>query len=183
VDFCRGKARVIAVKDAVRLAPWADVLYACGSDAGRWWPTYGPTLQDFAGLRFTLDPAAAAWATALKQTGFSGLETDPHGLRTGKNSGYQAINLAVHLGAARIVLLGYDLQQGPKGEQRWFGSHPWQTRPWSELGHAMLPLFETLVEPLAKAGVTVINATRRTALACLPRAPIERALAQAEAAA
>jgi hypothetical protein len=176
VEYCRGKARVIVVKDGIRLAPWADVLYACGADTGRWWPLNGPKLADYPGLRFTLDPKAAPWATVLKNTGFSGLESQPNGLRTGKNSGYQAINLAVHLGAARIVLLGYDMQQGPKGEQRWFGSHPWQTRGWAELGHAMVPMFDTLVEPLANAGITVVNATRRTALDCFPKVPLVRAL-------
>jgi hypothetical protein len=29
VDRVRGRARVIAVNDGYRLAPWADVLYAC----------------------------------------------------------------------------------------------------------------------------------------------------------
>ena len=33
-QYVQGKARVIAVNDAWRLAPWADILYACD---GRWW--------------------------------------------------------------------------------------------------------------------------------------------------
>jgi hypothetical protein len=176
VASCRGRARVIAIKDSVTLAPWADVLYGCGRDSGGWWAKNGPRLADFAGLRFTLDPKAAAWATVLRETGMTGLETDPSGLRTGKNSGFQAINLAVHLGARRIVLLGYDLQR-TGGRERWFGSHPWQTRSWSELGLAMIPLFETLVSPLAALGITIINASRETALACFPRQPLAEALA------
>ena len=28
-EYAKGKARVIAVNDAWRLAPWADILYAC----------------------------------------------------------------------------------------------------------------------------------------------------------
>jgi hypothetical protein len=35
----------------------------------------------------------------------------------------QAINLAVHLGAARIILLGYDLSPARMGGH-WFGDHP-----------------------------------------------------------
>ena len=46
----------------------------------------------------------------LTNTGQRGLELDPSGLRHGSNAGYQAINLAVHLGAKRIVLLGYDMK-------------------------------------------------------------------------
>jgi hypothetical protein len=177
VEFCRGKARVLAVKDCIRLAPWADVLYGAGSDGGQWWPQNGPTLTDYPGLRFTLDPKAAPWATVLKQTGFTGIETDPSGLRTGKTSGYQAINLAVHLGASTIVLLGYDLQEGPQGKQRWFGAHPWPTRPWRELARMIAPAFETATAPLRALGVRVINASRATALTCFERMPLAEALA------
>lgn len=178
VDYCRGRARVLAVKDAIRLAPWADALYGAGADGGGWWKRNGPAISWFEGPRFTLDPAAAAWATVLRDTGFTGLDTDPSGLKTGKNSGYQAINLAVHLGAARIVLLGYDLQEGAGGKQRWFGNHPWQTRSWFELGPMVAPLFETLVAPLQALGVRVVNASRATRLTCFDRAPIDQALAE-----
>jgi hypothetical protein len=167
---------VLAVKDAIRLAPWADALYGAGRDAGGWWPRNGPTLTNYSGWRFTLDPKAAPWATVLRETGFTGLERDPSGLRTGKNSMYQAINLAVHLGARRIVLLGCDLQPGPQGEQHWFGSHPWGTRSWSELGPMVRPLFETLVTPLAELGIDIVNASRQTALTCFRQATLDDAL-------
>lgn len=177
VAYCRGKARVIAIKDNIRLAPWADVLYGAGGDGiGRWWQRNGPTLEAFDGLRFSLDPAAAAWSTVLRNTGYTGIELDPSGLRTGKNSGYQAINLAVHLGARTIVLLGYDMQEGSKGQQRWFGAHPWGTMPWNELGRMMTPIFDTMIDPLRRLGVRVINASRATAIGCFERMPIDRAL-------
>ncbi len=173
VDYCRGRAKVIAVKHAIEWAPWADAIYSCGQDAGKWWQRTGPSLADYAGLRYTLDPAAAAWANVLKNTGFLGLETDPDGLRTGKNSGYQAINLAVHLGAARIVLLGYDMQ--PDGDRdHFFGAHWHGSRPPFR---AFVDLFETLVQPLRELGIQILNATRRTALTCFPKVSIEEALA------
>lgn len=165
VDYCRSRARTIAIKDSVRLAPWADVLYACD---GKWWRHYGMSLR-FDGLRFSLDKGAAAVATVLKNTGETGLELDPSGLRTGKNSGYQAINVAVHLGAKRIVLLGYDMQPH-EGKDHWFGAHPWRTVPPYVL---FKPLFETLVEPLRRLGVEVLNASRRTALTCFPCCALE----------
>ena len=45
----------------------------------------------------------------LKKGQKFGLESARDTLAHGNNSGYAAINLAVHLGAARIVLLGYDM--------------------------------------------------------------------------
>ncbi len=171
VEACRGRARVIAIKDAIQLAPWADVLYAAGADGSRWYQIHGDALT-FAGLRYTLDPAAQPWAEVLRHTGFTGLELDPSGLRTGKNSGYQAINLAVHLGAARIVLLGFDLKPNAKGLDHFFG--PRVTKPpYADC----LPLFETLVDPLRAAGVSIVNASRVTKITCFDRASIAEALA------
>lgn len=176
VDWCRGRAKVIAVKDAIRLAPWADVLYGCGADASRWWQHHGDSLADYAGLRFTLDPAAAKWATVLQNAGESGLERNPTALRTGKNSSYQAINLAVHLGAVRILLLGLDMSQSPHGQKYFFGDRPHPMQRPSPFD-ACLALFQTIVAPLAALGVTVINCSRQTALTCFPRMSLQAALA------
>jgi hypothetical protein len=170
VEFCRGKAFVIAIKDAIRLAPWADVLYACDA---KWWQRYGDTVA-FAGPKYTLEQTARQWATVLRNTGDSGLEPDPTGLRTGKNSGYQAINLAVHQGATTIVLLGYDMAPAADGKHHWFGAHPWKTVPPYRL---FLPFFDTLVKPLADLGIRVINASRQTVLTCFPRLSLAEALA------
>jgi hypothetical protein len=174
VDYCRGRARVIAVKHAIEWAPWADALYSCGSDAGKWWQRNGDALAWYEGLRYTLDPAAAPWAQVLKNTGFIGLDTSPDGLRTGKNSGFQCIGLAQKLGAAKIVLLGYDMKPDASGRDHFFGKH-WHGQPPAYA--AFRDLFETLVEPLAQVGIAVVNASRDTELTCFPRLPIEEALA------
>lgn len=173
VAYCRDRARVIAIKDAVRLARWADVLYGSGGDLGQWWKTYGPGLS-FAGLRYTMDPKAAAYATVLRNDGTNGLCTDPGGLRTGKHSGYAAINLAVHFGAAKVVLLGYDLQ--PSGSRdHWFGAHDYPHPPIPY--QALRELFPSIMAPLATLGVALVNASRETALDCVPRMTLEEALA------
>lgn len=177
METCRHRARVIAVNDAHRLAPWADVLY--GADA-KWWQVYGG-VPSFTGLKYALERDAARWpgVTVLRNTGEDGLELDPTGLRTGRNSGYQAINLAVHLGARRIVLLGYDMQARSDAESHWFGAHP---RPLFARSpyHAFLAKFATIVEPLRELGIEVINASRETALEVFPLGTIDASLAAAE---
>ena len=177
VDACRDRARVVAIKDAVRLAPWADVLYGAGADAGgdTWWKRYGPTLT-FPGMRYCLDPQARAWASVLRVRGERGLTDHRDGLATGGHSGYQAINLAVHLGARRIVLLGYDAQ-ATGGQDHFFGSH--------QHGHSRRALpyglfkhhFPAIVPALEARGVVVVNASRETALTLFPRMTIAEALA------
>jgi hypothetical protein len=171
VDACRDRVRVIAINDAYRLAPWADVLYACDDQWFRW----HRDVPGFAGLKYTIDPRAASRPRVqlLRNTGSTGLETDPSGLRTGANSGYQAINLAVHLGAARILLLGYDMQRRG-GRDHWFGAHPNQTSPPFQLFRRQ---FGALVDPLAARGVTVLNCTPDSALDVFPCQPLATALA------
>ncbi len=169
VTFCRGKARVLAIKDAIRLAPDADALYACD---GNWWRHYGPTLT-YAGPKYSLDAIAAPWASVLKNTGEMGLERDPSGLKTGRNSGYQAIGLAVHLGATRIVLLGYDMQP-TAGRDHFHGRHPWKSTPPYA---AFLPMFRFLVAPLEALGIAVVNASRVSQLTDFPKMTLAEALA------
>jgi len=160
--------RTIAIKEAYLLAPWADVLYACDAS---WWKFYdgAPT---FAGLKYTLE-APYPGVVQLQNTGSEGLELDPIGLRTGYNSGYQAINLAVHLGATRIVLLGFDCWSGPDGRSNWFTT----TRPHMDSPYPVfLQAFAGLVDPLKAAGIELINCSRQTLLRAFPRRPLEEVL-------
>lgn len=177
VDACQGHP-VVAIKDAIQMAPWADVLYSCGQDRSKWWQrTHGTAIVErFKGHRFTLDPVVArqGWATLLKNSGEGGIDTDPSSLRTGRNSGYQAINLAVHMGAAKIVLLGYDLQADTDGRDHFFGAHPTGNRPPY---HEFLPWFASMLEPLTALGITVINASRVSALDVFPKLSLQEALA------
>lgn len=176
--FVRGRARVIAINTSYQRAPWADVLYA--SDA-KWWQEHRGA-PDFTGLKYAFDSDAAKWpgVQVLQNRGAEGLELSPDGLRHGNNSGYQALGLAFHLGARRIVLLGYDMQVGPSGQRNWHAPHAIMMDSNYEKFRRR---FETIVEPLKQAGVTVINCTRRTALTCFPCQPIETAIAAAEVAA
>ena len=169
VDMVRGKAdAVIAISNAIDLAPWADVLYSCD---GKWW-TWRQGMPSYTGLKYALKRDARKWASQgvqmLKHAGREGLAKAPDSLCDGGNSGYQAINLAVHMGAQRILLLGYDM----RGDH-FFGSHADKSRP--NFG-VCLAMFPTLVKPLAAAGVEVINCTRKTAITCFPRMSLEAAL-------
>lgn len=170
VDACRGRARVVAINDAYRLAPWADVLYACDA---QWW-AWHRGVPSFTGRKYSIDPRAAHWpgVQILRNTGELGLEDAPDGLRTGGNSGYQAINLAVHLGAARILLLGYDLQ-ATGGRHHWFGAHPNRTPPPLA---AFRRHFAALIDPLRARGIPIVNCTPTTALEAFPRSTLAAAL-------
>ncbi len=177
VDGCRGRARVIAINDAYRRAPWADILYFCDH---RWWQWHRATSEFRAvtSARVTLDARVADADPGVRyvhnEGARKGLCLEPGHVFNGRNSGYQAINLAVQLGVARIVLLGYDMRAAD-GKTHWFGDHPTQTKP-TIFGTTFLPWFETLSEQLDELGVEVVNATPGSALTAFPMTSLKDAL-------
>jgi hypothetical protein len=174
VEFVRGKARVIAINASYAMAPWADVLYCADPNPFKWYWDRGPkgyervAMRDFQGRKFSVTKSSGRWqgVTVLNQWREEGLSTKPDRLCLGKNSGYQAINLAFLMGAKRIVLLGYDMAVSETGQEYFFGGHPDKKRsPY----RSFQDRFVTIVKPLAEAGVEVINCSRRTALDMFPR--------------
>ena len=155
-DFCRGKAKVIAVNNSYALAPWADAMWA--TDA-KWW-NWHQGVPSFTSPKWSLEHSA--WnnfrakypdVQRLRNTGHLGLEHDPSGIRNGRNSGFAAINLAVHYGAAKIVLLGYDMQ-AHSGKSHFFGDHPHKgPSPYPQFRAA----FETLVKRFGIADKGVLR--------------------------
>lgn len=156
-----------------RSAPWADVLYA--PDA-RWWRVYGGEAeQRFEGEFWSCATEApdVNWIEAIDD---AGLSTNPNRIHAGGNSGYQAIGLAFLWGAARIVLLGYDMKRGAGGRAHHYGNHEGGL---PNLGNLMWwgRRFVQLAIDLRKQGVEVINATRDSALTCFERSSLGEALA------
>lgn len=171
VAFCRDRVDAsIAINTAYQLAPWATALYAADLE---WWKWHKGA-PHFAGLRYSVSRQAEGYGVQiLRNAGTDGLALDRTALRTGRNSGYQALNLAVHFGAQRIILLGYDMQTGPKGEHHWHGNHP---RHVSSPYTIFRKKFATLVGPLQALGIEVINCSPRTALSCFPKMTLAEAL-------
>lgn len=190
VNLCRREdIRVIAVNDAFMLAPWADVLH--GADA-RWWKR-ACGAPDFEGaiisglvwdaVEGVFYPGWEEEITerlgmrALASSGVTGLEVWHHrAVRNGGNSGYQAINLAVHLGASRIILIGFDLKPSADGRHHWFGDHT----EWNPPNYiAMYPAFFLLPQAARDAGVEIVNCTPGSVLAnVFPEMPLEVALSE-----
>jgi hypothetical protein len=170
VEYVRDRARVIAINDAYRLAPWAFALWA----SDKKWIDWHDGAPGFKGLKYSIESRETTdrpgW-TILRNTGIVGLETEPKAVRTGYNGGYQAINLAYHLGAKRILLLGFDMKGGSTGDH-WFGYHPdKKPSPYAQFIEA----FDTIVQPLKDAGVEVINCTPHSALTCFQSMPLRDA--------
>ena len=163
--LCR-LGRTIAINDAYLRAPHSDILYFCDL---HWWRANEWQIRNaFFGHWIVSLENELPGVKRLHNTGPIGLETDPCGLRHGSNSGYQAINLAYHLGAKEIVLVGFDMRTidgRVHWRQRNGDNENGQTRTMTNV---MLPKFQTLKTPLEQEGVRVINATPGSSLTIWP---------------
>lgn len=147
-DAVRGKCRVIAVSDAYLLAPWADALVS--ADAA-WWREKKP---DFKGPRYTLGRV-------------EGADKVPDSTM-GTNSGLLGLQVAVMLGAKRILLLGVDLHG-----THYFGPHKKlkNTPP-----HRMAQFHQQFANYKPR-GVEIFNCSPDSRLECYPKARLEDVLA------
>ena len=174
----QGRIRVIAVNDGIYPAFYADALYACD---GRWWAKHSG-VPGFHGLKIALDDTrreldAYPDVKLMRNTGIEGLERDPTGLRTGRNSGYQAINLGAHLGSKRVLLVGFDMHPDEDGNAHYFGDHDdWLTNP-TVFEQIMVKHFTQLGRELEALGIEVLNCTPGSALQVFPMKQLEAVLA------
>jgi hypothetical protein len=180
----RGACKVIAINNAYQIAPWAELLYFCDE---KWWTWHKDRAgyRSFTGRKVTLENPRLCQTEpavhALRNYGWGpGLCEIRDGVYTGRNGGYQAINLAVHLGARRIVLLGFDMR-AVRGRTQWHDEHPVKD-PVDVYQVQMMPCFETLPPALERRGVEVLNASPGSALEVFPKVDLSQVFDVAHAA-
>lgn len=131
--------------------------------------------RDFDGERVcTREPVAKEYgATLVHSRPGRTLSLDPTLIHQGRNSGFQLLNLAVLMDAARIVLVGYDMQR-TDGYSHHHGDHGGGLKnPEDDQLDDWRGIFGTAARQLNEAGVEVVNASRQTALTCFPRVDLK----------
>lgn len=173
------KWNVIAVNDSYKLAPWADALYGCDN---KWWEIHGNCFegqkwachQDIEGNN-KLELAEKLDLNLVSSRDSDEFCTDQRFIHHGSNSGFQAVNLALHFGAKFIVLVGFDMRT-VDGKAHFFGTHPdplgnGDDNTYRKFANA----FDTASRKLPK-DVTIINATPGSAMKCFPITSINEAI-------
>lgn len=173
VTVLNSGAHVIAVNTTFRLAPQADVLYA--GDFLWHKVNHSEYVKTFKGQVWTGDSTAAEryGINRIKCVNRPGLGLT--NLHANGNSGFQSLNLAFLFGCRRILLLGFDMKPGSRGEKHWHPDHPgplMQAQCFDEWVHKSA----LLAKDLEREGCEVVNCSRDTALTCFPRSTIEKEL-------
>ena len=150
---------IIAVNNSWRAAPFCFAIYAADCC---WWEEYSEDItipaERWCGDNFT-----------ASRFGIGFLESKIPG---SFNSGQRAIELAIRLGAQRVLLLGYDcsIRHG----EHWHGKHSTLANPDSFSVNRWHDEFERLRN--AYPSIEILNCSRRTRLNCFPKMSLEAAL-------
>lgn len=174
VDQARDRGHfMIMVGNAWRMNPYADVLYHCDDS---WW-IFHEGVQGFLGDRkYSLEQTSYHDVEKLEiSPNEKGFDLNYPYIVHGANSGYQALNLALHYGAKKVIFLGLDLKSGPNGEHNIDGDHPPQIkRDW--LVDMYIENFNNSVQYLENMGITVYNCNLDSALNCFPKVELSNVI-------
>lgn len=166
---------LIAVNNTYELLPFADVLYAGDLT---WWRAYHKEVatRKFQGEKWSGHQTISqlfhtSYVRCIHRTGLGTGDT----IYANGNSGFQAINLAYLFGSRRILLVGFDMKPGPKGEKHWHKDHP-KHMVQGQVFREWVFKAATLAKDLKHHGCEVINCTTDTALTCWPRSSLKKEL-------
>lgn len=143
--------RCVAVSNAHELAPWADAM--CSTDK-KWWQC-NPKALEFKGRRFSVRQEPGLYERIEAPTS--------------TNSGLLGVRTAVHLGATRIFLVGFDMQGS-----HYFGRHP---EPLYNTTPARFEIFKREFADWQRKNkhVEVLNATPYSGLTCFQMVRVQLA--------
>lgn len=150
--------RVIGVNDSFLLGSWVD---ACWFGDNRWWEWNIGKLRNFGGLKatcatFCKDKKGISWYRRNRK-GMGIITKGINSISWNRCSGFSAINYAYHLGAHKIILLGFDNKKGPNGELNWHTNHKRKGKNNNPY-RRFLECIPSIVEDANNVGLEIVNA-------------------------
>jgi len=164
---------VIAVNEAYKLGDWVDILFF--GDAA-YMKANKEQLLRFKGLRVTCaegQPADRRFKFLKRhlvpKTDNYGISTEQSTLCWNNNSGSAAINLAVQLGAKKVILFGFDMKVDEGKNQHWHKAYKGDPRLLPSTFRKHLTPFSKIAEDLEMLGVEVINCSPDSEITVFPK--------------
>jgi hypothetical protein len=166
--------RVVAINSSWEIFPTADILLFADH---RWWIENRRRLSGFKGRIVTVSELSAdpRLLHLRKAQPPPALTARRDSLAMTRTTLQAAINLLVHFGCIRIVLLGADMRAGADGRTHHHRPHPWASKPgcWA----VQMEGLQQVVPLLAAKGIEVFNASPCSAIEWWPKKPLTECLA------
>jgi hypothetical protein len=171
-DELKGK-HLIAINKAYTVLPWAEVLYWTDSRFYRWNKS---DIDKLKCLKVTCRNSKDLTddIVLLTVSGKEGIDKRPNFIKAGNNSGFAAINVAYHLGAKRIYLLGFDMSSNDK-DTHWHEGYGIQ-HDHSIYKRSMIGNFNGIFELLKSEDIDIWNANPMSQLNSIPKCKLKDAL-------
>lgn len=176
------KKHVIGVNAAYLIGDWIDIVFF--GDHG-FFLRHKAGLAAFPGLKVSCTPYVEKhkWVkfVARDTSHPRGLTSNPEMVSWNFNSGAAAINLAVHTGARRIILLGFDMKLSSANRQHWHDVYKvGEIKSQKQL--LRLPFdrhlrpFPMIAQDARKLGVEILNANPDSQIDCFPKFSLKELL-------
>jgi hypothetical protein len=121
---------VIGINVSYLIGDWIDMMFF--GDA-KFYLRYKQSLAKWPGLKVSCSPSTenVPWIKYLMRDPSrpQGISQRKNCVSWNQNSGASAISLAAHLGAKRIILLGFDMNVDPTGKKHWHNLYKSATPP------------------------------------------------------
>ena len=156
---------VIGVNAAYLLGDWIDIIFF--GDKG-FYLSHARGLAGHSAMKVSCNPYLnnINWVKFVQRdnTKVRGLTDNPKKVSWNYNSGAAAINLAVHLGAKKIVLLGFDMKL-QNNNQHWHNVYNTSNKKRFHLPFERhLRGFPNIAKDAEKLGVEILNASPDSAI-------------------
>lgn len=173
------KKHVIGINVAYMIGDWVDMVFFGDSS---FFDQHKNNLYNFPNLKVSCAPQTAKfpWVKTVNKDPSHpfGISTNPSTVSWNKNSGGSAISVAVHMGAKRIFLLGFDMklidnkqhfhsQYNRSGEPKNITRLPFQRH---------LQGFPAIAADAKKMGVEIINVNPDSAINDFRKVDLQEAL-------
>jgi len=192
-----GKCRVFTINNVYQRVPWTDAHLSCD---GPWWRWYGPRSQKLKDLKCPKYTWYYDIAQELKEFGVKyiraiekpGLSLDPRTIHINHGSGPMWINLALHFGIKRLVLIGHDMKFAPDYKphekmpgstpRHYFNEYPGPLQHWPSVKvglskpgvlDGLIEAYKKMIPQLEEVGMDVVNCTPDSALTIFRMSTLE----------
>jgi len=189
-----GECRVFTLNNVYQRVPWTDVHLSCDAPWWRWYYPHSEELRDLPCPKYTWFPDLAEkfGIDYIKGVDKPGLSTDPGVVHINHGSSPMWINLALHFGIKKLILIGHDMkyaadykprQRDPGSTPRhYFDEYPGPLQHWPSVKvglskpgvlDGLIEAYDRMVPQLEKLGMDVVNCTPGSALTSFRMSTLE----------